>query len=58
MASVQNNFNSTNGGDFSDRQINNVPAKNPVDVMLSSTANQGKTGIRSTGTFNSKAVNQ
>jgi len=58
MSNVQNNFNSTNGGNFSDRQINNTPAKNPVDAMLSNITNQGKTAIRATGNFNSKSVNQ
>ncbi len=58
IKNVQNNFSSTNGGDFSDRQISNIPAKNPVDAVLSSTSNQNKTGIKPTGNFNSKAVNQ
>ncbi len=58
MANVQNNFSSTNGGGFKDRQINNVPAKNPVDTVLTSTINQSKTQIRATGNFNSKATNQ
>lgn len=58
MPGVQNNFSSTNGGNFSDRQINNTPIANPVDAMLSSTKNQNQTAIRSTGNFNSKSVNQ
>jgi hypothetical protein len=58
MSNVQNNFSSTNGGNFSDRKITNVPAKNPVDAILSSSINQSKTEIRSTGNFNSKSVNQ
>jgi len=58
MANVQNNFSSTNGGNFADKQINNTPAANPVDATLSSTKNQGMTGVRATGNFNSKSVNQ
>ncbi len=58
MANVQNNFTSTNGGNFADRKINNVPMKNPVDAVLSNTTNQGKTGIRATGNFNAKTVTQ
>jgi len=58
MANVQNNFTSTNGGNFADRQINNTPAANPVDATLSSTKNQNKTAIRPTGNFNSKSVTQ
>lgn len=55
---VQNNFNSMNGGNFADKHVNNVPAKDPVDPMLSKPMNQDETGIRSTGTFNSKAITQ
>jgi len=58
IKNVQNNFSSTNGGNFADRQISNDPAKSPVDAVLSSTTNQNKTGVKSTGSFNSKAVNQ
>lgn len=58
MSNVQNNFSSTNGGNFSDRQISNTPAKNPVDAMLSNSTNQNKTGIKATGNFNSKSVTQ
>jgi len=58
MPNVQNNFNALNGGGFADKQINNVPAKNPVDAVLSNVTNQGKTSIRSTGNFNSKVVTQ
>lgn len=56
MPGVQNNFNSMNGGNFSDRQISNTPAPNPVDATLTSTKNQGMTKVRPTGNFNSKSV--
>jgi hypothetical protein len=58
MPNVQNNFSSTNGGNFADRSIQNVPASNPVDAVLSSTKNQNMTGVKPTGNFNSKSVNQ
>ena len=58
MPNVQNNFSSTNGGSFADKQINNTPAKNPVDAMLSNVTNQAKTSVRPTGSFNSKVITQ
>ena len=51
---VQNNFNSKNGGNFADRQINNAPPKQPMDKVLINNANQSGTGIKKISSFNSK----
>jgi len=56
---VQNNFNSKNGGDFSDRHINNTPPSPNRDKLLSSAINQGGKASNPVGnsTFRSTTPN-